>query len=113
MSLRPHSPTGAAERPEDSCATRAMPMQGTMENMSQQHRQERILIETARHRIEGTMTLARDGYRSRMSDQLNATERDFIALTDVTVELIDHPGQGTHHDFVNVARLQIVIAIPQ
>lgn len=84
-----------------------------MEDMSQQHRQERVLIETQRHRIEGTMTLSRDGYRSRVSDQLNATERDFIALTDVTVELIDNPGHGTHHDFLSIARAQIVIAIPQ
>lgn len=88
-------------------------MHGMMENMSQQHRHERVLIETARHRIEGTLTLSRDGYRSRVSDQLNATERDFISLTDATVELIDHPGQGTHHAFLNVARGQIVIAIPQ
>ena len=36
-----------------------MPMHWMMENMSQQHRQERILIETARHRIEGALTLAR------------------------------------------------------
>jgi hypothetical protein len=90
-----------------------MPMQAMMENMSQQHRQERLLIETARHRIEGTITLSRDGYRSRVSDQLNATERDFISLTDATVELIDSPGNGTHHPFLSVARSQIVIAIPQ
>ena len=50
-----------------------------------EHRQERIRIETERHRIEGVLTLARDGYRSRVSDVLNAAERDFITLTDVTV----------------------------
>ena len=49
------------------------------------HRHERIRVETERHRIEGVMTLARDGYRSRVSDVLNASERDFITLTDVTV----------------------------
>ena len=79
--------------------------------MSQQHRQERILIETDRHRIEGLLTLARDGYRSRVSDVLNATERDFISLTDVTVELLGHEGHGTHHDFLAVSRRHIVIAI--
>lgn len=84
-----------------------------MENMSQQHRHERVLIETARHRIEGTLTLSRDGYRSRVSDLLNATERDFISLTDVTVEIIENPGHGTHHPFLSVQRQQIVIAIPQ
>jgi hypothetical protein len=82
-----------------------------MEDMHQQHRQERILIETDRHRIEGLLTLARDGYRSRVSDVLNATERDFISLTDVTVELLGHEGPGTYHEFLAVSRRHIVIAI--
>jgi hypothetical protein len=84
-----------------------------MEAHHQQHRHERVLIETQRHRILGTLTLARDGYRSRVSDLLNATERDFISLTDCTVELIDHDGPGTEHAFVAISRAQIVIAIPQ
>ncbi len=54
-----------------------------------QHRNERVYIETERHRISGVLTLARDGYRSRVSDFLNASEREFIALTDVVVELVD------------------------
>jgi hypothetical protein len=76
-------------------------------------KQERVYLETARHRIAGTITLARDGYRSRVSDVLNASERDFISLTDVTVELIDHSGPGTHHDFLAVSRLHVVLAIPE
>ena len=50
-----------------------------------QHRFERISIQTPRHRIVGVATLASDGYRSRLSDLLNAPERDFIPLTDATV----------------------------
>jgi len=75
-------------------------------------RNERVLIETPRHRIAGTLTLARDGYRSRVSDLLNAPDRDFISLTDVTVELLDGEGPGTQHDFMAVSRLHIVFAIP-
>jgi len=78
-----------------------------------QTRQERVYLETNRHRIAGTITLARDGYRSRISDVLNATERDFISMTDVTVELLGHDGPGTHHDFLAVSRHQIVLAIPE
>lgn len=78
-----------------------------------QHRHERVLLETERHRILGTLTLARDGYRSRVSDLLNATERDFISLTDATVELVDHDGPGTVHEFIAISRRHIVIAIPQ
>jgi hypothetical protein len=75
-------------------------------------RRERVLIETNRHRIAGTLTLARDGYRSRVSDLLNAAERDFISLTDVTLETIGHEGNGTVHDFIAVSRRHVVFAIP-
>lgn len=78
-----------------------------------QHRHERVLIETPRHRIAGTLTLAADGYRSRISDVLNATEKDFISLTDVTVELLGHDGPGTLHPFLAVSRHQILICIPE
>ena len=74
---------------------------------------ERVYLETDRHRISGDLTLARDGYRSRMSDFLNATERDFVTLTDATVELIGREGEGTTHPVVTVARRHVVLAIPQ
>jgi hypothetical protein len=74
------------------------------------HRQERIRVETPRHRIEGLMVLARDGYRSRVSDVLNASERDFLTLTDVTLEPLDG-GPIEHHAFLAVARAHIVFAV--
>ena len=74
------------------------------ERQSMDHRRERIRIETERYRIEGFLTLARDGYRSRVSDLLNASERDFLTLTDVAVDEIGrgvedvvrlhHPGRA-------------------
>ena len=79
----------------------------------QQTRQERVYLETERHRIAGTITLARDGYRSRISDVLNASERDFISLTDVTVELVGSDAPGTRHEFLAVSRAHIVLAIPE
>ena len=54
-----------------------------------ENRHQKLMLETDRHRISGQVTLAREGYRSRISDMLNASERDFIALTDVTVEPFD------------------------
>jgi hypothetical protein len=78
-----------------------------------QHRHERVYLETPRHRISGILTLPPDGYRSRLSDFINASERDFVSLIDVVVEVIDHDGPGTRHDFIMVARSQIVFAIPQ
>jgi hypothetical protein len=75
-----------------------------------ENRQERIRIETPRHRIEGLLTLARDGYRSRVSDLLNASERDFLTLTEVSVEPLDG-GQLESHPFLVVARRHIVFAV--
>lgn len=77
-----------------------------------QHRYERISIETARHRILGTATLASDGYRSRLSDLLNAPEREFIALTDATVTALEGDREVTQHDFIAVHRQHVVFAIP-
>jgi hypothetical protein len=75
-----------------------------------QERRERVRIETARHRIEGLVTLARDGYRSRVSDVLNASERDFLTLTEATVAPLDG-GPVELHSFIVVARSQIVFAV--
>ena len=74
------------------------------------HRRERIRIETERLRIEGALTLARDGYRSRVSDVLNAAERDFITLTDVTVAPLEG-GPVELHAYLSLARRHIVYAV--
>ncbi len=74
------------------------------------HRTERIRVETDRLRIEGALTLARDGYRSRVSDVLNAAERDFITLTDVTVTPLEG-GPVELHPFLSLARRHIVFAV--
>ena len=76
-----------------------------------QHRFERISIDTPRHRITGVATLAQDGYRSRLSDLLNAPERDFISLTDATVIELDGSGEATRHEFIAVHRQHIVFAV--
>lgn len=77
-----------------------------------QHRTERVTVETARHRITGTLTLARDGYRSRVSDVLNASERDFISLTDVVIEHLDGDGATEEHPFMAISRHHIVFVTP-
>lgn len=74
------------------------------------HRRERVRIETEQHRIEGVLTLARDGFRSRVSDVLNASERDFITLTDVTVAPREG-GATEFHAYLIIARRHIVFAV--
>lgn len=75
-----------------------------------EERRERIRLETPRHRIEGSLMLARDGYRSRVSDMLNASERDFLTLTDVTLTPLDG-SQVERHAFLAVARAHIVYVV--
>jgi hypothetical protein len=75
-----------------------------------EERRERIRLETPRHLIEGSLMLARDGYRSRVSDMLNASERDFLTLTDVTVQPLDG-GPTEQHAFLAVARAHIVYVV--
>jgi hypothetical protein len=76
-----------------------------------EHRQERVVIQTQSHRITGALTLPREGYRQRISDVLNAFERDFLALTDVTLEPVDG-GPATTHAFLAVSRHHIVWVVP-
>ncbi len=90
-----------------------MPGAAAADHPDVHHRHERVYIETARHRISGVLTLPADGYRSRLSDFLNATERDFVSLTNAVVEVIGRDGAGTEHDFIAVSRRHIVFAIPE
>jgi hypothetical protein len=73
-------------------------------------RTERVRVETERLRLEGDLSLAADGYRSRISDVLNAPERDFITLTDVTITPLEG-GSVELHPFISLARRHIVFAV--
>jgi hypothetical protein len=84
--------------------------QGQEAQSNMDHRRERVRVETERHRIEGYLTLARDGYRSRVSDVLNASERDFLTLTEVTVAPLEG-GPVELHPYLTLARRHIVFAV--
>ena len=77
-----------------------------------EHREERIIVETDRHRISGLVRLPVDGYRSRLTDYLNASEREFLALTDVEVTSLSDPARVEHRDFVALSLRHIVLAMP-
>jgi hypothetical protein len=76
------------------------------------HRDERIAIETSRYRLTGVLRLPRDGYRSRLTDYLNAAERTFLALTDVQVERLDSAQPPIHRPFVAISIRHVVLAMP-
>jgi hypothetical protein len=74
-------------------------------------REERVVVETQRHRFIGTVRLSAEGYRSRLTDHLNAGEHDFLALTDVEISLLDDPSRPrAQHRYVALGRRHIVFA---
>lgn len=74
-------------------------------------REERIVVETERLRVTGTVRLAAEGFRSRLTDLLNAGEREFLALTDVEISQLDDPSRDPErHAFVALGRRHVVFA---
>ncbi len=76
-----------------------------------QFRRERVRVETARHEIEGTLQLPHEGFRSRMTDFLNAQGDDFLPLTDTTVTYIDSTREPERHDYLALSTRQIVLVV--
>jgi Family of unknown function (DUF6812) len=77
-----------------------------------EHRDERIVVETSRHRITGVLRLPKDGYRSRLTDYLNASERNFLPLTEVEIVSLDGSREAEQRPFLTLALSQIVMAMP-
>lgn len=75
-----------------------------------QHRAERIRVETAAHRITGTLLLPPEGYRSRLTDFLNAHGSDFIALTDAEVAPLAG-GPVEAHAFLALSVGHVLLAV--
>jgi hypothetical protein len=75
------------------------------------HRLENVVVETDRYRIEGKLTLPREGYRSRLSDYVNQRDRDFFAFQDATMTPLAG-GDGQTVPFLMVARRHVVLVAP-
>jgi len=77
-----------------------------------EQRDERIIVETDRHRITGLLRMPSDGYRSRLTDYLNASERMFVALTEVEVASLQGDSRVERRPFVALSLRHIVLAMP-
>jgi hypothetical protein len=77
-----------------------------------EHRDERIVVETDRHRVTGTLQLPREGYRSRLTDYLNSSERAFLALTDVEIAPLNGGGPVELRPFLALSLRHVVLAMP-
>lgn len=76
-------------------------------------RVERVIMETAHHRIVGDLTLPREGYRSRLSDFLNRGDLDFIPLVNVEIRSLNGAADAVEErPFLAVARTHVQLAYP-
>jgi hypothetical protein len=72
-------------------------------------RRLRVRLETERHVVEGTLQLPSEGYRSRITDFLNAHEQAFLPLTDARLRRLDGDGEEERRDYVAVSARHIVL----
>jgi len=75
-------------------------------------RQERVVIETDRYRVEGDITLPQEGYRSRLSDYLNRRDQEFIILVNVELLALDGSGRDWQTPVLMLARQHIRLVVP-
>lgn len=75
-------------------------------------RHEEVIVETDRYRISGSLTLPREGYRSRLSDYVNQRDREFFSIQDATLIALDDPSHVQQVKFVMVARQHIRMVQP-
>jgi hypothetical protein len=75
-------------------------------------RQERVVVETDRYRIEGSLTLPREGYRSRLSDHINRREQEFFTIQDANLVALDGSGRDWVAPVLMLARRHIRLIVP-
>jgi hypothetical protein len=70
-------------------------------------REEKVVLETDRYRITGALTLPQEGFRSRLSDYVNQRDREFLTLSDATIEPLDGSAQPHTQEFAMVGRRHV------
>jgi hypothetical protein len=75
-------------------------------------RQEKVVVETDRYRIQGSLTLPREGYRSRLSDHINRRDHEFFTILDASLSALDGSGRDWEAPVVMLARRHIRLLVP-
>jgi hypothetical protein len=76
-------------------------------------RQEQVVLETDRYRVEGSMTLAKEGYRSRLSDHVNRRDQEFFTIQDAKLTRLDGSGGEWTAPVLMLARRHIRLVVPR
>jgi hypothetical protein len=74
-------------------------------------RQEAVIVETERYRVEGRMTLPSEGYRSRLSDHVNRRDQQFFTIQDATLTPLDG-GESWDAPVLMLSSLHIRLIVP-
>jgi hypothetical protein len=75
-------------------------------------RKERVVVETDRYRVEGMMTLPKEGYRSRVSDHVNRRDQEFFTLLDCSLSALDGSEREWSAPVLMLARQHIRLIVP-
>jgi hypothetical protein len=75
-------------------------------------RQEKVVVETDRYRVEGMLTLPKEGYRSRLSDYVNRRDHDFFTIVGAELRALDGSGRDWSAPVLMLARSQIRLIVP-
>ena len=77
-----------------------------------ENRQEKVVVETDRYRVEGMLTLPREGYRSRVSDHVNRRDQEFFTILDAQLVALDGSGRDWATPVLMLARRHIRLIVP-
>jgi hypothetical protein len=75
-------------------------------------RRENVVVETDRYRIEGRLTLPKEGYRSRLSDHVNRRDQEFLTIQDASLIALDGSGRDWSAPVLMLARRHIRLIVP-
>ena len=65
-----------------------------------------------RYRIEGKLTLPSEGFRSRLSDYVNQSDRESFAVEEPSVTPLEGSGETQAVGFMLVARRHVRLVLP-
>jgi hypothetical protein len=75
-------------------------------------RRAHVVVETDRYRVEGDLTLPKEGYRSRLSDHVNRRDQEFFTIQDAKLTALDGSGRDWNAPVIMLARRHIRLVAP-
>ena len=73
------------------------------------YRRLRVRLETEHHVIQGTLQLPSEGYRSRVTDYLNAHHSDFLPITEAQLAWHGESREPEAHEYLAVSVRHVVL----